>query len=439
MIEKENGGKPMSEAKNTRDNVTFDSIEDAIYDLILGKPVIVVDDENRENEGDLIALAEKATPEVINFMITEGRGLVCVPITEERAQELDLPPMVARNTDYHGTAFTVSVDHISTSTGISAYERSQTVRSMIDPKSKPHEFRRPGHIFPLIAKKGGVLRRAGHTEAAVDLARMCGSYPAGVICEVIKEDGTMARVPDLKLIAEKHNLKFITIQDLIRYRNEKEKLVQREVEVNMPTDFGTFKAIAYTNFVDNKEHVALVKGKIDPDKPTLVRVHSECLTGDVFHSHRCDCGPQLEAALRAIDENGSGVLLYMRQEGRGIGLINKLKAYKLQEQGYDTVEANIKLGFAPDLRDYGVGAQILKDLGVRSIRLLTNNPRKIAGLEGYGLTIAERVPLQMRENKDNAKYLRTKKAKLGHLLQFSDDRAEAGANKARNMKLIDKR
>ena len=404
----------------------FDGIEDAIYDLILGKPIIVVDDENRENEGDFIALAEKATPDVINFMIKEGRGLVCVPITEERALELDLPQMVQRNTDYHGTAFTVSVDHVATTTGISAAERAQTVKALIDPRTKPGDFRRPGHMFPLVAKKGGVLRRAGHTEAAVDLARMCGSYPAAVICEVIKEDGEMARVPDLRLIADQFGLKFITIKDLIQYRNEKEKLVRREVEVNMPTDFGTFKAVAYTNEVDGKEHVAFVKGEIDPEKPALVRVHSECLTGDVFHSHRCDCGPQLAAALQAIDANGSGVLLYMRQEGRGIGLINKLKAYKLQEQGFDTVDANIKLGFAPDLREYGIGAQILKDLGVRSIRLLTNNPRKIAGLEGYGLSIAERVPLQMAENEDNSRYLHTKQEKLGHMLRF-EEQAEPAA------------
>jgi len=409
----------------------FDGIEDAIYDLILGKPIIVVDDENRENEGDFIALAEKATPDVINFMIKEGRGLVCVPITEERALELDLPQMVQRNTDYHGTAFTVSVDHVLTTTGISAAERAQTVKALIDPRTKPGDFRRPGHMFPLVAKKGGVLRRAGHTEAAVDLARMCGSYPAAVICEVIKEDGEMARVPDLRLIADQFGLKFITIKDLIQYRNEKEKLVRREVEVNMPTDFGTFKAVAYTNEVDGKEHVAFVKGEIDPEKPVLVRVHSECLTGDVFHSHRCDCGPQLAAALQAIDANGSGVLLYMRQEGRGIGLINKLKAYKLQEQGFDTVDANIKLGFAPDLREYGIGAQILKDLGVRSIRLLTNNPRKIAGLEGYGLSIAERVPLQMAENEDNSRYLHTKQEKLGHMLRF-EEQAEPAAGTTNN-------
>jgi 3,4-dihydroxy 2-butanone 4-phosphate synthase/GTP cyclohydrolase II len=402
------------------ETIHLDPIEEAIYDLMLGKVIIVVDDEDRENEGDFVALAEKVTPEMINFMITEGRGLVCVPITKERAAELDLPPMVAQNTDYHGTAFTVSVDHLETTTGISAYERARTIKGLIDPKTKPQEFRRPGHIFPLIAKKGGVLRRAGHTEAAIDLARMCGSYPAAIICEVIKEDGTMARVPDLLKIARKHGLKFISIKDLIHYRNEKEKLVRREVEIKLPTDFGTFTAIAYSNEVDNKEHVALVKGKIEGDRPTLVRVHSECLTGDVFHSHRCDCGPQLAAAMKQIDEAGSGVLLYMRQEGRGIGLINKLKAYALQEKGLDTVDANLSLGFAPDLRDYGIGAQILKDLGVRNMHLLTNNPRKIKGLEGYGLEVLQRIPLQMDENEDNTHYLRTKKTKLGHLLDFGD-------------------
>ncbi len=399
---------------------SFDSIEAAIYDLILGKPIIVVDDEDRENEGDLIALADKATPEVINFMISEARGLVCTPISQERAEELDLPPMVTHNTDYHGTAFTVSVDYISTTTGISAHERSQTIKALIDPTTKAADFRRPGHVFPLIAKKGGVLRRAGHTEAAIDLARMCGSQPGAVICEIIKEDGSMARLGDLIEFKAKHSLKLISIQSLIHYRNEKEKLVERVVDVNMPTDFGVFRAVAYTNEVDNKEHVALVKGEIDSDQPILVRVHSECLTGDVFHSHRCDCGPQLEAALRQIDEAGGGVLLYMRQEGRGIGLINKLKAYKLQEQGFDTVDANIKLGFAPDLREYGIGAQILKDLGVRKMRLLTNNPRKIRGLEGYGIEVVERVPIQIESNEDNNDYLHTKKLKLGHMLRFDD-------------------
>ncbi|AOZ91415.1 bifunctional 3,4-dihydroxy-2-butanone-4-phosphate synthase/GTP cyclohydrolase II [Paenibacillus crassostreae] len=400
--------------------IVFDPIEEAIYDLMRGKVVIVVDDEDRENEGDFIALAEKATPEVINFMITQGRGLVCVPITQERADELDLKPMVAKNTDNHGTAFTVSIDHKDTTTGISAYERSLTVKALLDPKATIEDFRRPGHMFPLIAKKGGVLRRSGHTEAAVDLARMCGSYPAAVICEIIKEDGTMARLPDLAKIAREQDLKLINIKELIHYRNEKERLVNREVAVRMPTDFGEFQAIAYTNEVDDKEHLALVKGTIDPEKPVLVRVHSECLTGDVFHSHRCDCGPQFAAALRQIEAEGSGVLLYMRQEGRGIGLLNKLKAYKLQEEGLDTVDANLKLGFPADLRDYGIGAQILKDLGVRQIRLLTNNPRKIKGLEGYGLEVVERVSIQMEENIDNTNYLHTKQAKLGHLLKFDD-------------------
>jgi 3,4-dihydroxy 2-butanone 4-phosphate synthase/GTP cyclohydrolase II len=412
-------------------DIRFDPIEEAIYDLMMGRIIIVVDDEDRENEGDFIALADKATPEVINFMIREGRGLVCTPITEERARELNLRPMVERNTDNHGTAFTVSVDHFTTTTGISAPERSATIKALIDPNAQAADFRRPGHVFPLIAKKGGVLRRAGHTEAAVDLARMCGSYPAAVICEVIKEDGTMARVPDLMEIARRNNQKIITVRDLIRYRNEKEKLVTREVEVKLPTDAGIFRAIAYTNVVDGKEHVALVKGTIDGSVPVLVRVHSECLTGDVFHSHRCDCGPQLNAALRQIEKEGTGVLLYMRQEGRGIGLINKLKAYRLQEEGLDTVDANIKLGFAPDLRDYGIGAQILKDLGVRKMRLLTNNPRKITGLEGYGLEVTERVPLQTAENEDNARYLRTKKQKLGHLLNFveQNDTSEKAALK----------
>lgn len=398
----------------------FDSIEAAIADLKQGKIIIVVDDEDRENEGDFIALADKATPDVINFMITEGRGLVCVPISQDRADELELHPMVAQNTDNHGTAFTVSIDHVDTTTGISAYERSLTIQKLLEPGAKPEDFRRPGHIFPLIAKKGGVLRRAGHTEAAVDLARISGVAPAGVICEVIKEDGTMARLLDLMELKKKHALKLISIKDLIRYRNQKEKLVQREVEVNMPTDFGIFRAIAYTNSVDNKEHVALVKGDIESTKPTLVRVHSECLTGDVFHSHRCDCGPQFAAALRQIEKAGAGVLLYMRQEGRGIGLINKLKAYKLQEQGLDTVDANLQLGFPVDLRDYGIGAQILKDLGVRQIYLLTNNPRKIKGLEGHELEVVERVPIQMQENEDNTRYLHTKASKLGHMLVFHD-------------------
>ncbi|MBA4495681.1 bifunctional 3,4-dihydroxy-2-butanone-4-phosphate synthase/GTP cyclohydrolase II [Paenactinomyces guangxiensis] len=396
----------------------FHSIEEAIDDLKQGKLIIVVDDEDRENEGDLLALAEKATPEVINFMITHGRGLVCVPMTEERAEQLDLPLMVNRNTDRHGTAFTVSVDAFNTSTGISAFERADTIQQLIDPVKGPHDFRRPGHIFPLVACQGGVLRRAGHTEAAVDLARLCDSYPAGVICEVIKEDGTMARVPDLMKLAQKFNLKMITIQDLIHYRRRKETLIERVVSVRMPTEFGEFQMVGYSNQVDDKEHVAFVKGNIDPEKPVLVRVHSECLTGDVFGSQRCDCGPQLHAALEKIEQEGTGVLLYMRQEGRGIGLLNKLKAYKLQEEGLDTVEANLSLGFRDDLREYGIGAQILRDLGVRKMRLLTNNPRKITGLKGYGLEVVEVLPIELPVNKNNRKYMETKKTKLGHLLHL---------------------
>ncbi|KSU86651.1 bifunctional 3,4-dihydroxy-2-butanone 4-phosphate synthase/GTP cyclohydrolase II [Bacillus sp. VT 712] len=396
----------------------FHTVEEAIDDLKKGKVVIVCDDEDRENEGDFISLAETTTPEIVNFMATHGRGLICTPITEEVAAKLELNPMVTTNTDMHGTAFTVSVDHVSTTTGISAHERSATIQALIDDKAKATDFRRPGHVFPLIAKKGGVLRRAGHTEAAVDLALLAGGKPAGVICEIMKEDGTMARVADLAVIAEQFDLKMITIKDLIAYRRKHDELVKREVEIQLPTAFGDFKAIGYTNKIDDKEHVAIVKGKINPEEPVLVRVHSECLTGDIFGSKRCDCGPQLHAALSKIEEEQSGILLYMRQEGRGIGLINKLKAYELQEQGYDTVEANEKLGFADDLREYGIGAQILKDLGVKKMKLLTNNPRKITGLKGYDLEVVERLPIEMPKEVENEKYLNTKATKLGHLLHF---------------------
>jgi 3,4-dihydroxy 2-butanone 4-phosphate synthase/GTP cyclohydrolase II len=400
----------------------MDSIEEALKDLASGKMVIVVDDEDRENEGDLIAASELCTPDIINFMATYARGLICVAITEDRARELELDVMVREGTGLHGTRFTVSVDYIhGTTTGISAFDRAKTVRALVNPATKPSDLARPGHIFPLIAVKEGVLRRAGHTEAAVDLMRLAGLYPSGVLCEIIKDDGTMARRPDLEKFAQEHNLKIITVKDLIAYRFKRDKLVKCVASANLPTKFGDFVVKVYKNIVDNKEHVALIKGTWKEDEPILVRVHSECLTGDVFGSLRCDCGDQLHAALQQISAAGKGVLLYMRQEGRDIGLVNKIKAYALQEQGYDTVEANLLLGFKPDPRDYGIGAQILADIGVRKMKLLTNNPKKRVGIASYGLEVVELVPLQIPPNDKNLDYLRTKKLKLGHLLDNIDE------------------
>jgi 3,4-dihydroxy 2-butanone 4-phosphate synthase / GTP cyclohydrolase II len=404
------------------DEIRLDSIDEALAALKSGELVIVVDDEDRENEGDFIMAAEKVTPEAINFIARQGRGLICLAATRTRMQQLELQPMVARNTAALTTHFTVSVDAAEgITTGISAHDRARTVQVFIDPHTQPADLARPGHIFPLEAQPGGVLRRAGHTEAVVDMCTAAGLYPAGILCEIMDDDGSMARLPRLRELADQFGLKLVSIADLIRWRRRHERLVERVAEVPMPTRFGDFRLVAYTTSIDACEHIALVKGEITPEAPVLVRVHSECLTGDLFHSLRCDCGEQLEAALTAIETEGRGVLLYMRQEGRGIGLVNKLKAYNLQDAGADTVEANHRLGFAADLREYGLGAQILRDLGVRRMRVMTNNPRKIVGLDSYGIVIEGRVPLEIQPNLRNLKYLTTKKQRMGHLLEHLQD------------------
>ena len=397
----------------------FSRVEDALEDIRRGRIVIVADDEDRENEGDLVCAADAVTPELINFMARYGRGLICVALTEDRADELDLPPMTEQNTDPQGTAFTVSVDahqRFGVSTGISAQDRATTIGLLVDPATRPTDLRRPGHVFPLRARAGGVLRRVGQTEAAVDLARLSGYRPAGVICEILKEDGTMARRPELEAFARTHELRFITVAQLVAYRLRKERLVRRIAEASLPTAHGDFRVIGYRSLVDEREHLALVKGDIAGEHGALVRMHSECLTGDVFRSERCDCGEQLATAMCRIQEEGRGAVVYLRQEGRGIGLGNKLRAYALQDNGQDTVEANAALGFKPDLRDYGIGAQILLDLGLHSIRLLTNNPRKVVGLDGYDLQIVGREPLQVQPGLHNERYLDTKRSKLGHIL-----------------------
>lgn len=394
------------------------SLEEALGDLLAGKLLVVVDDEQRENEGDLVMAAELVTPEAVNFIVTHARGLLCMPITGERLDELNMPMMVSQNaTSKHQTAFTVSTDYKkNTSTGISAHDRAATIRAMIDPNARPEEFSRPGHLFPLRYHPGGVLARAGHTEAIIDLCNMAELYPAGVVCEIMNDDGTMARMPDLEVFAEKHGLKILSIAQIIAHRRRHEKLIERVAEARLPTKYGEFTAIAYKSSVDVGEHIALTMGQWEADEPILVRIHSECLTGDVFGSLRCDCGEQIELALKILGREGRGVFLYMRQEGRGIGLHNKIKAYSLQDNGLDTVDANRKLGFEPDLRHYGIGAQMLQDLGVGKLRLLTNNPRKIVGLSGFDLEIVERVPVETSANDENRQYLRTKRSRMGHIL-----------------------
>lgn len=394
----------------------LDPIEEAIEDIKQGKIIIVVDDEDRENEGDFICAAEAITPEIINFMATHGKGLICAPLIEDRCEELGLELMVGKNTAVHETPFTISVDlkgHGCT-TGISAEDRSKTVKALVDSKTDPESLGKPGHIFPLKAKAGGVLRRAGHTEAAIDFARLADFYPAGVLVEIMNDDGSMARVPDLKKVAKKYDMKLVSIKDLIAYRIEKESLIEKVTDVNMPTNYGDFKLAAYKQTSTGDVHMALIKGEWETDEPILVRVHSSCATGDIFGSCRCDCGPQLHAAMEKVDQAGKGVVLYMNQEGRGIGLLNKLRAYKLQEEGYDTVEANHRLGFKMDNRDYGIGAQILRDVGVKKIKLISNNPKKRTGLIGYGLEIVESVPIEITPNEHNIRYLTTKRDKMGH-------------------------
>lgn len=407
---------------NKKPEKTLDKVEDALADIRLGKVIIVVDDADRENEGDFITSSRNATPEIVNFMATHGRGLICVSITEARCYDLKLEMMVAQNTSSNETPFTISVDLLGhgCTTGISASDRSKTIKSLINPDTKPEDLGRPGHIFPLKAKNGGVLRRAGHTEAAVDLSKLAGFEPSGVLVEIMNEDGTMARLPDLFLIAEKFDLKIISIEDLISYRLKTESLIQKEVTVNLPTSYGDFNLSAYKQLTTGQEHLAIWKGEWHKDEPVLVRVHSSCITGDIFGSCRCDCGPQLHQAMKMIEENGKGVIVYMNQEGRGIGLLNKLKAYKLQEMGRDTVEANLELGFEMDQRDYGVGAQIIRDLGVTKMRLMTNNPTKRAGLIGYGLEIVENVPIEISSNEHNKFYLKTKRDKMGHTIKVDD-------------------
>ncbi|MGL5683708.1 MAG: bifunctional 3,4-dihydroxy-2-butanone-4-phosphate synthase/GTP cyclohydrolase II [Marinifilaceae bacterium] len=398
----------------------FCTVEEAIEDIKAGKMIIVVDDEDRENEGDLLMAAEKVTPEAINFMAKKAGGLICMPIIKERLDELQIDMMCANNTDKKQTAFTVSIDAADCHTGISAQERAHTILEVLNPEAKPHDFTRPGHIFPLISRPFGVVERAGHTEAAVDLAKLAGLYPAGVICEIMNEDGTMARVPDLRIFAKEYDIKMLTIDELIKYQRHHIHLVERVTDVELPTKFGTFRSYGYVNKVTGEHHIALVKGDVTTDEPVLCRVHSECLTGDVFGSLRCDCGDQLAEALTRIEKEGRGILLYLRQEGRGIGLINKLKAYELQDQGMDTVEANIALGFKADLRDYGVGAEILADLGVKKLRLMTNNPLKITGLSGYGIEVSGREEIEMTCNERNEYYMYTKYKKMGHMLHMRD-------------------